>query len=88
MIGVFEFVLLIVLISTAGKVLTSRSSRPRLPPGARPEDVEQLNDAVSELHARLTRLEEERDFYRALLDSPDRKTLPEPPGGGVPPDES
>lgn len=78
-IGVFEFILLIVLISTIGKVLMSRSERPAVR-GTRPEDVDRLNEAVSDLHTRLTKLEEERDFYRALLDSPDRKTLPEPPG--------
>lgn len=78
-IGVFEFILLIVLISTIGKVLMSRSERPRLPEGARPQDIDQLNEAVSDLSTRLAKLEEERDFYRALLESPDRKSLPDPP---------
>ncbi len=81
MIGVFEFILLIVLISTVGKVLMARSERPRLREGSRPEDIEQLNEAVGELHTRLAKLEEERDFYRALLESPDRKTPPEPAEG-------
>ena len=86
MIGVFEFILLIVLISTVGKVLMARSERPRLGEGTRPEDIAQLNDAVGELHTRLTKLEEERDFYRALLESPDRKTPPELPAEGEAPE--
>ena len=80
--GVFEFIVLIVLISTAGKVLMARSDRPRLREGSRPQDVDQLNEAVSDLHTRLTKLEEERDFYRALLDAPDRKASSEPPPDG------
>ena len=78
-IGVFEFVLLIVLITTIGKVITTRSERRRLPDGVRQQDVDRLNEAVSDLSTRLSKIEEERDFYRALLESPDRKSLPEPP---------
>ena len=78
-IGVFEFVLLIVLITTIGKVVTARTERRQLPEGVRQRDVDQLNEAVSDLSTRLAKLEEERDFYRALLESPDRKSLPEPP---------
>jgi len=78
-IGVFEFVLLIVLITTIGKVVGTRTERRRLPEGVRQRDVDQLNEAVSDLSTRLSKLEEERDFYRALLESPDRKSLPEPP---------
>jgi hypothetical protein len=81
-IGLFEFILLLVLISTVGKVLMSRSGRPKPLPGASPEDVDRLNEAVSDLHTRLTKLEEERDFYRALLESPNRESLPEPPPEG------
>jgi hypothetical protein len=81
-IGVFEFILLIVLISTIGKVLMSWSGRPKSLPGASPQDVDRLNEAVSDLHTRMTKLEEERDFYRALLESPNRASLPEPPEEG------
>jgi len=79
-IGVFEFILLLVLITTIGKVLTSRSPRPAIRGGMRPEELERLNEAMSELHTRLTKLEEERDFYRALLESPVREKLPKQPG--------
>lgn len=79
-IGVFEFIILLVLISTAGKVLTSWRDRPQgLPKGMRQEDVDRLQEAVSDLNTRLGKLEEERDFYRALLESPKRDQLPEPP---------
>ena len=81
--GVFEFIILIVLISTAGKVLLSRSNRPRLPEGVRSQDIDQLNEAVGDLHTRLAKLEEERDFYRALLESPDRQKGLEPPAEGT-----
>jgi len=79
-IGVFEFIVLVVLISTIGKVLTARQSRRELP-GAKPqpEEILQLNDAVGELNARLEKLEEERDFYRALLEPPDRGGTAPPP---------
>jgi len=35
-------------------------------------DMVQLDEAISELNARVQKLEEERDFYRALLEPPDR----------------
>lgn len=82
MVGVFEFVLVLVLISTIGKVLSDRSARPplpthhaeRLPPG----EIEGLREAVDDLSQRLHRLEEERDFYKELLESPERKRLSSP----------
>lgn len=77
--GVFVFVILLVLISTVGKVILARSHRPHLPPGMRPQDIQQLNETVSDLSTRLSKLEEERDFYQALLESPERKTLRRPP---------
>lgn len=80
MIGVFEFVLLLVLITTIGKVLTTRSGRRAVRQGVSPKELERLNEAMGELHTRLAKLEEERDFYRALLESPDREKLPQPPG--------
>lgn len=77
--GVFEFILLIVLISTIGKVLEARGgrmSKASLPPAP---DVQHLEEVVGDLNTRLARLEEERDFYRALLDPPggDRLRIPE-----------
>jgi hypothetical protein len=78
-IGVFEFIILLVLISTVGKIFTARNERPVLPPAPpRTDELLQLNDAMGELHARVERLEEERDFYRALLEAPDRDRLRRP----------
>jgi sirohydrochlorin ferrochelatase len=67
-LGVFEFVLVIVAITTVGKVLEARASRPvSLPTGRDPLVVD---EAIADLNRRLERLEEERDFYRALLEAP------------------
>ena len=79
--GVFEFIIALVLISTAGKVLTARSAAPpkeKLKP--REEgDLAYMREALHELSGRVERLEEERDFYRNLLESPNRpKVLPTP----------
>jgi hypothetical protein len=68
--GVFEFIVLMVLISTIGKVLMTRSERPAIRDGMRPDDVNLLNEAMSDMNTRLAKLEEERDFYRALLEPP------------------
>jgi len=86
--GVFEFVLLIVLISTFGKVLQGRARRveryrdePRLPP----PELQEMREMLERMEERLGRIEEERDFYRALLDDPRRKEgLPAPPGDDGP----
>jgi hypothetical protein len=75
-LGVFEFVVLLVLISTAGKVLSRRAERIERPseaPQLLPGEVERIREAVEELNGRVVRLEEERDFYKALLDSPERQ---------------
>lgn len=81
--GVFAFIIILVLISTIGKVMSDRLPRrnPRgeLPQGARAE-LERLRDTVDELGHRLVRLEEERDFYKELLDSPGRHNAISPPG--------
>lgn len=74
--GVFEFIIILVVISTAGKIIGNRRSRrdPRgeLPKGGRAE-LERIRDTVDDLGGRLVRLEEERDFYKELLDSPGRR---------------
>lgn len=73
--GVFEFVLLIVLITTIGKVLEARSERaPKTSLPASP-DVRHLEEMLGDMTSRLARLEEERDFYRALLDPPEESDL-------------
>ena len=80
--GVFEFVIAMVLISTVGKVISQRHANrqrqddvPRINPG----EVENLRDAMDDLSGRLQRLEEERDFYKDLLDSPTKRREIEPP---------
>jgi len=84
-VGVFEFVVVLVLISTIGKVFTRRQERPKLADESpRREAILQLNDAVTELSTRVEKLEEERDFYRALLEPPERNA-PRLPAEGVRP---
>ena len=74
--GVFEMIVFIVLISTIGKVVSER--RPKLPPqddGPRlgPGEADSIVQALDELNSRVGRLEEERDFYKELLESPEAK---------------
>jgi len=74
-LGVFEFVLVLVLITTVGKVASQRMARDRVPggpPGPSVGDLESLREGLEELNGRVVRLEEERDFYKALLDAPER----------------
>ena len=72
----FEFVIVLVLISTVGKVLSRRRPPRELrgdsPQGGRGE-LEGIREAIDQLSGRLGRLEEERDFYKDLLDSPDTR---------------
>ena len=83
--GVFEFIIILVVISTVGKVMSDRLPRrnPRgdLPQGGHAE-LERIRDTVDNLGGRLTRLEEERDFYKELLDSPRRRDAISPPNMG------
>ena len=72
-LGVFEFVIALVLISTIGKVVGRRRSHrePRAPPRAGGHgEFEGLREAIDDMSSRLERLEKERDFYRDLLESP------------------
>ncbi len=88
--GVFAMVVIIVAIVTIGKVMTERQAGPLLPPpGSRPsEEIDHLQESIGQLSVRLEKLEEERDFYRALLDPPNKKaTLPPIPGKQAPSDE-
>ena len=89
MIGGMEMIVLLVLIGTIGtialihtigKVLKARSEHELLLRGPDPEAIGQLNDAMSEVHTRLSKLEEERDFYRALLEAPKGEGTPGPRG--------
>ncbi len=84
--GVFEFVIALVLISTVGKVLSQRLPRERPRGGAPqipPAEMEGIRDAIEELSARVIRLEEERDFYRQLLEAPERQKGIGPPGSDL-----
>jgi hypothetical protein len=74
-LGFFEFIIALVVISTVGKVVRHRreirpmdKSTSQIGPGA----FEGLRDTVDEMNTRLQRIEEERDFYRDLLESPQR----------------
>ena len=83
--GVFTFIIILVVISTVGKIMSDRLPRrdPRgeLPQGARAE-LDRIRDTVDNLGGRLARLEEERDFYKELLDSPKRRDAISPPNLG------
>lgn len=78
--GVFGFVIVLVTISMIGKVATEFAASQRLPPGPghSSDEVELLRDAVADMGTRLHKLEEERDFYRQLLEAPD-----DPPTRGL-----
>ena len=82
--GVFEFVIALVLISTLGRVLSRRSPRRQpkaeLPP-AQSAELEGIRDAMHDLSGRLQRLEEERDFYKDLLEAPEGRRKISPPEG-------
>jgi hypothetical protein len=77
--GLFPFIILLVLITTVGKVLAERQSRIP-PPSDRPQigpgELNELRDSIDNLSNRLHQIEEERDFYKQLLDSPRRGDLP------------
>ena len=80
-LGVFEFVIVLVVVTTIGKVVTEYIDRRSLPPitgPTSPGEVDALREEVADLGARMYRLEEERDFYRNLLEAPP-ETRPLPP---------
>lgn len=83
--GVFEMVFAIVVVSTIGKVVLNWQDRQahRAPPPS--EEIAQLHETLSEVSARVSKLEEERDFYRALLEAPDRDGVRRLPSEGHPP---
>ena len=89
--GVFEFVIVLVLVATVGEVIKARVARPA-PMAPPPRDTRHLEETVEHLNQRVLRLEEERDFYQALLEpGPEARppgseaTLPPPPAGGADP---
>jgi hypothetical protein len=66
-VGIFEFVIVIVIVATAGEVIKARVGRPAPTPPS-DQGSSRLTETVEQLHQRVLRLEEERDFYRALLE--------------------
>ena len=80
--GVFEFVITLVVISTVGRIIVARRRPLPLPGESFQLDAEELHrvrDTIADLGTRLGRLEEERDFYRDLLEPPrSGSTLPPP----------
>jgi uncharacterized protein YlxW (UPF0749 family) len=84
-VSVFAFVILLVLITTIGKVVMAAQARAALGgTSPRSEELHQLLDSMSELGSRVEKLEEERDFYRALLEPPERSATRLPPLDGPP----
>ncbi len=71
------------LISTIGKVLSSRAAARELPSGPSQAgsegDGEMTRSVIDELSGRIERLEEERDFYKDLLDAPAGRPEISPP---------
>lgn len=80
--GVFEFIIVLVIISTVGKAVSRRHASRDLPgktPSAEPRELERIRDTMDDLSGRLERLEVERDFYKDLLDAPGgRRAIPPP----------
>jgi hypothetical protein len=80
-VGVFEFVIVLVLISTVGRIITRRRGAP-LPRESFQLDAEELHrvrDTIADLSTRMERLEEERDFYKDLLEPPRGSGMLPPP---------
>jgi hypothetical protein len=81
-VGVFEFIVALVLISTAGKVVGQRFARERPRgeiPQVGPAEIERIRETIDDLSGRVMLLEEERDFYKELLESPERQRAILPP---------
>ena len=73
-----------VVISTVGKVLSRRRPIRELKGDSSQggsKELEGFREAIDDLSGRVMRLEEERDFYRDLLDSPERPPQIRPPDG-------
>ena len=80
--GPFEFVIALVLIATVGGIIERRRRSAPLPGESFQVDSEELRrigDTITDLSGRVERLEEERDFYKDLLEPPsDSRELPPP----------
>ena len=77
----FAFIITLVLISTAARII-GRRRRPTLPGESVQVDTEELHriaETITDLSGRVERLEEERDFYKDLLEPPSSsRELPPP----------
>ena len=79
--GFFAFIITLVLISTAAKII-ERRRRPTLPGESVQVDTEELHriaETITDLSERVERLEEERDFYKDLLEPPSSSRKLPPP---------
>jgi hypothetical protein len=80
--GVFEFVITVVLISSVAKIIESRRRSPTLTGESFQMDAEELHrvrETISDLSGRVERLEEERYFYKDLLEPrPESRSLSPP----------
>ena len=71
----------VIVMNTFGVQLLSRLRHRELKVDS-PRDsaeLESVHDAITEMSGRLERLEEERDFYKNLLDSPQPRRELQPP---------
>lgn len=79
-----SLVLLLVLVWVVVR-LVARDPGPALERGSdavSSGQLEAMREQMDDLSARLRRLEEERDFYKELLDAPDRSRIIEGPDDG------
>ena len=77
----FAFIITLVLISTAARII-ERRRRPTLPGESVQVDTEELHriaETITDLSGRVERLEEERDFYKDLLEPPSSSRKLPPP---------
>lgn len=88
-----SLILLLVLVGVVVR-LVAGDAAPALERGAEAgsaRQLEALREQLDDVSARLRRLEEERDFYKELLDAPDRSRIIEGPDdsrmGGADPSE-
>jgi len=79
-LGVFEFIVVLVLITTGAKVIERRRGRDLVRGDSLRVDTEELHrlrDTIGDLSGRVELLEQERDFFKDLLEPrPERPQLP------------
>ena len=83
--GLFAFIITLVAISSVARIVERRRHSAPLPGESVRVDTEELrrlSDTISDLSGRVERLEEERDFYRELLEPPSGSRELPPPNSG------